>query len=439
MTQPRIIVHAVPIVLLSLFLPLAAAPDQQTTKDSTTASDLRKTRSAHPKATTDSDVVVPAQSKIVSSVAGPDTSAGCFVHAISPATAPSVSNGAVSVEKLRAEAARLKAEARSLRELADTLNRSSNDAEKRADEAQEKAQKLSDEIAEQDVRHEAGHIRIEIERAKRLIQADIERIKSAHGVASADDSLYEHQADSLDTALSRMSKDTTGDVERRKKLVQEIQDNSGELLKKSREMSSKARELEESADKRDDLAEDLSEKANKLAEDRNPVSLSMRFPLHFGFQLRLTDVGPYNEQKLDLLLLHGMFLTYSFTKHIDAGLQDITLYWEDTPLGERFAINAAPSVQIGFFPVKRFQLGAVAGVSVQGRVGAAQPAKASIAPYIELFNQVWVRNHFSISPLIRLNYAAYGPYYTAALSQHSGVLPQGAAWLDVGISYGFNF
>jgi hypothetical protein len=76
---------------------------------------------------------------------------------------------------------------------------------------------------------------------------------------------------------------------------------------------------------------------------------------------------------------------------------------------------------------------------MQGRVGASRPAQVSVAPYIELFNQVWVRNHFSISPLIRLNYAAYGPYYTAALSQHSGVLPQGAAWLDLGISYGFNF
>jgi hypothetical protein len=56
-----------------------------------------------------------------------------------------------------------------------------------------------------------------------------------------------------------------------------------------------------------------------------------------------------------------------------------------------------------------------------------------------VFNEIWVRNHFSNNPTIRLNYAAYGPYYTVALSQHSGALPQGALWLDLGIGYNFNF
>jgi hypothetical protein len=41
--------------------------------------------------------------------------------------------------------------------------------------------------------------------------------------------------------------------------------------------------------------------------------------------------------------------------------------------------------------------------------------------------------------VVRLNYAAYGPYYTVALSQHSGVFPQGAWWVDFGIGYNFNF
>lgn len=344
-----------------------------------------------------------------------------------------------SVESLRADAARLKAEAKALRDLADTLNRSSDDAEKRAVEAQQKAEKLQQEIGEQDVRHAAGQVRTEIERIKKLIQADVERVRRAHGAKTAEDSLYEFQADSLDAVLSHMSSDTSQDLEQQKKLVREIQENSQELLDKSREMSVKARELEETAGRREDLAEDLSEKANRLAEDQNTLALSKRFPLHFGFQLRITDVGPYNQQKLDLLLLHGLFLTYSLTKNFDLGLQDITAYWEETPDGQRYAVAASPSARFAIFPVKRLQLGAVAGLSVEGRVGAGHPARASVAPFLALFNEVWVRNHFSISPLVRLNYAAYGPYYTAALSQHSGVLPQGALWIDVGMSYAFNF
>ena len=344
-----------------------------------------------------------------------------------------------SIEQLRADAARLKAEAKSLRELADTLNRSSDDAEKRADEARQKAEKIQEELSEQDVRRAAVHIRMEIERAKRLIQADVERVKRARGVSTAEDSVYAFQADSLDSALAHLSNDTSIDASSQKNLAGEIQNDSRELLEKSREMSAKARELEEAADKRDDLADDLAEKADRLAEDRNTTPLSKRFPLHLGFQLRLTDVGPYNQQKLDLLLLHGISLTYSLSSIIEAGLQDVTLYWQDTPFGLRYAVTASPAARFAFFPVKRLQMGAAAGVSVQGRVGAGHPAKMGAAPFVALSSEVWVRNHFSICPIVRLSYAAWGPYYAVALSQHSGVLPQGAAWIDLGVGYNFNF
>jgi|GEM_PF-3738644 hypothetical protein len=391
---------------------------------------------------------VPAQSKSADVTRADSAGISSIVDSQTAAVPPAMPKplfplhaaiGTMSVESLRADAARLRAEAKMLRDLADTLNRSSDEAEKRAVEAQQKAEKLQLEIGEQDVRRAAGSMRSQIERIKRLIQADVERVKRTHGVKTAGDSVYEFQADSIDSVLSHVATDTSTDLDKQKKLAREIQENSRELLKKSREMSVKARELEETAGKREDLAEDLSEKANRLAEDQNPVVLSKRFPLHFGFQFRLTDVGPYNQQKVDILFLHGLSLSYTFTKYIDAGLQDVMVYWAQTPNGQRYAITASPSVKAAFFPVKRLQIGAVAGVSVQGRVGAGHKAQAGLTPFLSLFNEVWVRNHFSISPLIRLSYAAYGPYYTVALSQHSGVLPQGALWLDVGMGYTFNF
>jgi hypothetical protein len=426
------------LVLPALFLPLRAAQDSMAAAKKITVGVSAPTRATAATADSGSAVAKPVAAPENTVPGQPLIDTSETSGAPTPASSRAAHGGA-GVEKLRADAGRLKAEARALRDLADTLNRSSDDAEKRAVEAQQKAEKLGEEIGVQDMRHAAGHVRMEIERIKRLIQADVERIKRAHGVKAADDSLYELQADSLDTVLARMSGDTSQNLEQQKKLVEEIQENSKELLEKSREMSAKARELEETAGKREDLAEDLFEKADRLAEDQNTLPLSKRFPLHFGFQLRITDVGPYNQQKLDLLLLHGMFLTYSLTKNVDAGIQDITLYWQDTPDGERYAITGSPSVRLAFFPVKRLQLGAVAGAEVQGRVGAKRSASASVAPFVALFNEVWVRNHFSISPILRLNYAAYGPLYTAALSQHSGVLPQGALWLDVGMGYTFNF
>lgn len=423
-----------PIAVLSLILPLAAAQDSTKTAGKAAVKLESGAPSVQKQAETKQPAALeksPASQK--EAVLEEDTAE----HAASREPLPP--QNVNSVENLRNEAARLRAEAKSLHQIADTLDLASEDAEKKAEDAKNNAEKLEEEIAQTDVQKAAVHIRMEMERINRLIHADVERIKRLHGVRTAGDSLYTLQADSLDSILAHISGDTARDIEKQRRLVQEIHANSEALMEKSHEMSAKARELEEAADKRDDMAEELAEKADKLAEEQNPLALSKRFPVHFGFQLRFTDVGLGNNNRLDVLLLHGMFATYSITQHIDAGLQDVTLYWQETMLGNRYAITAAPCVRLAFFPLKRLQMGAVGGVSVQGRVGCNRPAKASAAPFIALFNEFWVRNHFSISPTIRLNYAAYGPYYTVALSQHSGVLPQGALWIDLGIGYNFNF
>jgi hypothetical protein len=415
------IFRVMPVVLAALIIPLQAAQDsvQAPKKTSTVKSPAKEI--AGP-----STAAMPADTN--TKTAKPEN------------TAPALQTGnGASVEKMRQEAARLKAEAKALRDMADTLNHSSDDAEKKAGEAKEKAATIEDELRQTDAQHMAQHVKMEIEKIKRIIQADVERLKRLHGVKTLNDTNYAMQADSLDSVLTHLSADTGQSLEKQKQLVAQIHDNSNALLEKSREMSSKARELEEAADKREDLAEDLAGKADKLAEEQNPLPLSRRFPFHFGFQLRLTDVGSSSDKQPDLLFLHGLFASYSITPHLDVGLQDIMLYSEQTLFGTRYAITGAPSVRFAFFPIKRLQLGAVAGVSVQGRVGCERPANAGVAPFLAVFNEIWVRNHFSINPTIRLNYAAYGPYYTVALSQHSGALPQGALWLDLGIGYNFNF
>jgi hypothetical protein len=408
MKHSSLLLRVMPALLLSLVLPLQAAQD--------TAKTVKK----------QSAVVVPV-----------DT--GTKTEKLENAESASQTGNGASVEKLRQEAARLKAEAKVLHDMADTLNRSSDDAEKKADEANEKAEKIEDDLKETDAQYVAQHVKMEIEKIKRIIQADVERLKRLHGVKTSGDTNYAVQTDSLDSVLAHLSVDTGQSIEKQKQLVAQIHDNSKALLEKSREMSSKARELEDAADKREDLAEDLTGKADKLAEEQNPLPLSRRFPFHFGFQLRLTDVGSSSDKQPEILFLHGLFASYSVTPLLDVGLQDIMLYTQQTLLGTRYAITGAPSVRLAFFPIKRLQLGAVAGVSLQARVGCERPSNVSAAPFLTVFNEVWVRNHFSINPTIRLNYAAYGPYYTVALSQHSGALPQGALWLDLGIGYNFNF
>jgi hypothetical protein len=457
MKPSSFIFRVMPVVLAALIIPLQAAQDTASTTGKKAAAGSAITPAAKQTKKEPAATLAPAPPSDSGPKAKTLENAAPLLQPQQPRQAQSVQqeqsvqpsrspaapalqagNGA-SVEKMRQEAARLKAEAKALRDMADTLNHSSDDAEKKAGEAKEKAEKIEDEFRETDAQHMAQHVKMEIEKIKRIIQADVERLKRLHGVKTLNDTNYAMQADSLDSVLAHLSADTGQSLEKQKQLVAQIHDNSNALLEKSREMSSKARELEEAADKREDLAEDLAGKADKLAEEQNPLPLSRRYPFHFGFQLRFTDVGSSSDKQPDLLFLHGLFVSYSLTPHIDAGLQDIMLYTQQTLFGTRYAITGAPSVRFAFFPLKRLQLGAVAGVSVQGRVGCERPADAGVAPFLAVFNEIWVRNHFSINPIVRLNYAAYGPYYTVALSQHSGALPQGALWLDLGIGYNFNF
>jgi hypothetical protein len=344
-----------------------------------------------------------------------------------------------TVEKMRQEAARLRMESRSLHELADTLNQSADDAEKKADEVSDKAENLTDNLSESDARRVAHHVKLEMERMKRLIQADVERIKKLHGIQSTNDTLYTLQADSLDSILARVSTDTTETTKKQKALLEEINTNSASLLAKAREMSQKARELEDAADKREDLADEWANKADKLAEEQNTTPLSKRFPLHFGFQVRVSRIGDRFNDEPDLMLFHNLHLTYSITPHMEAGFQDISLYWQQTVFGTRYAVTGSPALKLSFFATKRYQLGAMAGASVQARMGCNRPTRYSVAPFAGIYNEFWIRHHFSISPVLRCTYAAYGPYYGLALSDHSGVLPEGAVWLDFGLGFNFNF
>ena len=235
MKQSSFLFRLMPLVLAALIIPLQAAQDSvQTSKKPAVAKSQ-----ANPPA---------------KAIAGPvDT--GAKTEKLENTVPASQAENGTSVEKLRQEAARLKAEAKVLRDMADTLNRSSDDAEKKADEAKEKAELIEDEFRETDAQHVAQHVKMEIEKIKRIIQADVERLKRLHGVKTSNDTNYAMQADSLDSVLAHLSVDTSQSIEKQKQLVQEIHDNSQELLAKSREMSSKARELEGAADKREDLAE----------------------------------------------------------------------------------------------------------------------------------------------------------------------------------------
>ena len=343
------------------------------------------------------------------------------------------------IDRMRREAKMLRDESQTLRTIADTLQNDADDAENKAEEAEDKAEDIEDNLREASISDAVKEIRADMERIKHRIKADIERIKAEHGNVTTTDSLTSVQADSIDTLLSRLPSDSSPQLARQKMLLLEIHTNADALIAKSRAMSSKAREMEDAADKRDDLADDLEEKADKLAEEQNLLPLSQRFPLHFGFQLRVAGIGPFTDWKPDVIMMHGMFASYSVTPNVDIGLQDITYYNKQTVQGKRHVISLSPSVKGSLFLTKRLQIGAVTGAAGQIRFGNDQETAYSAAPFLAIFNEIWVRNHFSISPIIRINYAARGLQHTVALSQHSGTLPEGALWMDFGIGYNFNF
>jgi hypothetical protein len=224
--------------------------------------------------------------------------------------------------------------------------------------------------------------------------------------------------------------------ERHRELMVKLRGTSDSLLQKARDISLKVRQMQEEAGKRDARAERLEEKADSL----DKRAFTERFPLSFGYQNHYCFVAPYDDGDAHAVSMSGLYISYSFKPYLTAGVGDIMVYLNESVKGKRIAISLAPFVSGTFFPFRKMEVEVAAGVTFQAQTGATGGNDAAVAPYVSVADEIWVARRFSLGPVLRVNYVAVGNVFVSALpTAKADVVPNGGAWLDLGLSFSFHF
>jgi hypothetical protein len=217
----------------------------------------------------------------------------------------------------------------------------------------------------------------------------------------------------------------------------QMRSSADSLLQKARDINARVRTLEEDADRRE--GQTARAAADTQVSDKRP--LTTRFPLSFGYQNHYTAVPPYDDGEAYVLRMSGLYFAYSFTHWLHAGVRDIMLYFVQTTEGTRYALSLSPYVGASWFALRRMECVVDVGVGLQGQAGPGPGGNdAVIVPFASLGDELWLAKHFSLGPMLRVNYVAVGNLYAGALPRDkSDVLPQGSAWFDAGLSFSFHF
>lgn len=334
-----------------------------------------------------------------------------------------------------------------LREDAKILQEQAEKLYKMADDFEDESDKIDD--AMEDLEDNADDLEDEAEellKQARLMQKCIRLSTEASEII---------QLDSTDTG--KVVSDTMPSEEYMKDqkiLMLQMRNSADRLLIKAKKIAIKVREMGEASDAKDELsdkfedkadrledkAEELEDVADQLEEKQNLIPLQVRYPFQIGHQIRFSTVPPYRDSDPHVLILSGINISRYITYIICIGIEDITLRFNETIYGTRIAVMGSPLVSFSFFPAMRCELGVGIGTAVQGQVGAHRSSNVALAPFIKLFNENWVANHFSLGPVVKVNFLPKGQFVTRSLPfDKSKVLPEKAGWIDFGITYKFHF
>lgn len=239
-----------------------------------------------------------------------------------------------------------------------------------------------------------------------------------------------------------------------KDLLHKMRNKADQLFGKTQEISIKIREMGESSDKNYNLSEkfeekakdleakasELEQKAKILEKKQTAIPLQVRFPFLIGQQLRFSSVSPFNNKDPYILIFSGFSLSYFFNKICNIGIEDLTLYFNETMSGRRVAFTGSTVFTLSYFLIQKYEIGGGVGIGLQGQVGGDISATLAVAPFLKLFNQYWILPRFSIGSIMKLHYVADGLYFTRSLPlKKSKSLPENSWWIDLGITYCFHF
>jgi len=310
-----------------------------------------------------------------------------------------------SIFVLREEIRRLHEEAEELREMAESLEDDADDLEDAAEDLQNEMEGTEEEIDE----------------TAETVSEYVEwKFRSNEGDSSVEDEFVKEQREL---------------VHKHHDIVSAMRESSDSLMTKVREINVKVRELEEAADQRETRAMEAFDRIEEL--DRR--WFTERFPLTVGTQANVTTVPPFDDKKSHILFLYGIRVGYFFRPYLEAGVDDIHVVRSTAVEGTWVALGASPYVSGTFFPLKYLQVTGSVGLGLQGHVKKDRSNDIALVPFVQVGGSGWFSHRFSMGLRARFSYAAYDNVFTIALpDERAGVLPQGAAWFSLGVTFDFH-
>ena len=327
----------------------------------------------------------------------------------------------------------LRKEAQKLRDQAEKLYDIANDYENKSDNFTDIIKNLEDETDEME--SEAENLLKQSEQMENCVglseDSNITSSKNRYTSLSSDELLKEQKA-----------------------LIIKMRDKADQLLSKTQEISIKIREMGEKSDKNYNLSETFEEKAKELEakaseleqkakilkKNHTEIPIQLRFPFTIGQQIRFSSVSPYDNKNSHILIFSGFSFSYFINKICNIGVEDLTLYFNETMNDQRVAFNGSTVFTLSHFFIQKCEIGGGVGIGLQGQVSGDRSNTLAIAPFIKLFNQYWIIPRFSIGSIMKFHYLANGLYFTRSLPiKKSKSLPENSWWIDLGISYCFHF
>ena len=326
----------------------------------------------------------------------PDTAAPAVVDTALPSAAPATfAEAQQQAEQLREQARALRSKAREAQTLADLLDMKVRDAE--------------------------GVIR---SNESRIAAAEAEIAR--HAGPAGDSGAVED-----DYVSARRTR-----IEKHRSIIADMRVIADSLGRERATAIAGVRAIEDQAEDREHRAKGVLKAAEKL--DKRPMN--KRFPVSFGYQCHYTSVPPYDDGKVHLVRMAGFHFSWAIRPYLIAGARDVMLYFNETVEGDRMAVSLSPFVGAGFFPLRRLEIEGAIGAIFQGQTGGSGGNDGVVAPYVSVALDAWPFKHFSVGPIVRVNYLAVGNIYAGAIpSERSDVLPEGASWFDVGLSFSLHF
>lgn len=142
----------------------------------------------------------------------------------------------------------------------------------------------------------------------------------------------------------------------------------------------------------------------------------------------------FRQDTLEVMGLFGWRASVTVAPFLTLGVSELGGCEARLLDGHRWAVQAAPYVELFWFSSRALQLYADVGVTLQRRFGGGMAASTGVAPFAATGLRLWMGNRFTVAPEVRVHQVT-----SAGLAMWRRVLPEGSTVVTAALSTELHF